>query len=90
MGLMAGRLARRATDPFAAVLGAAVAGIVFAILAMSWGSQPLLSNPITAYFWFLAGTVAAMRRVDLEAREAAAEPADAGAPPSAPRLAAAR
>ena len=90
MGLMAGRLARRATDRFAAVLGAAVAGIVFALLVMSWGSQPLLSNPTTAYFWFLAGTVAALRRVALEAREAAAEPTGTGALPPAPRLAAAR
>lgn len=77
LGMIAGavRLARRARDPVIGATSAAIAGLFFAFLAMSWGSQPLLSNPITAYFWFLAGVLAAMRRMESEA-SAAEEPAE--------------
>lgn len=77
IGMMVGavRLARRARDPVIGTTSAAIAGLFFAFLAMSWGSQPLLSNPITAYFWFLAGVLAAMRRMESEA-SAAEEPAE--------------
>jgi hypothetical protein len=60
--LTAARLARAAHDPDMASLAGAVAGIFLAILITSWGSQPLLSNPITAYFWLYGGLVAAMTR----------------------------
>jgi hypothetical protein len=58
------RLARRATDPVIVVTAAAMAGLYLSIIAMSWGSQPLLGNPITAFFWFFSGLVAAMRRIE--------------------------
>ncbi len=69
-------LARQAQDPVVVTTAAAIAGLYFAIVAMSWGSQPLLGNPITAYFWVLAGVLAAMRRMETEAlaRDMAAEP----------------
>jgi O-antigen ligase len=70
VGMLAGavRLARRAVDPAVMASSAAVAGLLFAIVAMSWGSQPLLGNPITAWFWFLGGLLAALRRMETEAR----------------------
>ncbi len=69
VGMLAGawRLARRAHDPTTVAAAAAIAGFFFSILAMSWGSQPLLGNPITAYFWFLSGVLAALRRMEAEA-----------------------
>lgn len=76
------RLSREADDPTIGAASAALAGFFLSILAMSWGSQPLLGNPITAYFWFLAGVLAALRRMHERARadaEAAAEAAGAAA-----------
>ena len=46
---------------------AALTGIYVSIVAMSWGSSPLLGNPITACFWFYSGMLAAMRRMEAEA-----------------------
>jgi len=60
------RLARRAQDPLIASAAAAIAGLFFTFFVISWGSQPLLSNPTLAYFWFLAGVLAALRRMDAE------------------------
>lgn len=64
------KLSREAADPTISTTAAALAGFYFSIAIMSWGSQPLLGNPITAYFWFLSGMCAAMQR--MEAREAVA------------------
>jgi hypothetical protein len=64
MTYQAFRLARQATDPVIIVTAAAMAGFYLSIIAMSWGSQPLLGNPITAFFWFFSGMVAAMRRIE--------------------------
>jgi len=58
------KLARRAMDPAIASLAAALAGFYFSVFAMSWGSQPLLSNPITAYFWFFSGILVALERME--------------------------
>jgi hypothetical protein len=73
-------LARRADDPLVAVTAAALAGLFISILAMSYGSQPLLGNPITACFWCFAGLLAGLRRIDQEQRaevyEDTAEAAD--------------
>ncbi len=60
------RLARRARDPLIASAAAAIAGLFFTYFIISWGSQPLLSNPTLAYFWFLAGVLVALRRLDAE------------------------
>jgi len=84
-GLVVGavRLARRARDPLDASAAAAIAGLFFTYFVISWGSQPLLANPTLAYFWFLAGVLAALRRLDGEAEAAApaeAAPAAALAP----------
>jgi hypothetical protein len=80
IGMMIGaaRLAARATDSLVADVCAGIAGLFFAILVMSWGSQPLMSNPITAYFWMFAGVYAAARRLEAEAEasEPGPEPAD--------------
>ncbi len=75
LGMLAGawRLARTAQDPTTVAAAAALAGFFFSILAMSWGSQPLLGNPITAYFWFLSGVLAALRRMEAEAPTPGAE-----------------
>lgn len=79
LGMLVGavRLALGASDLVITATAAAIAGSFFSFLAMSWGSQPLLSNPITAYFWVLAGVLAAMRRMETEAArtEAVEEPA---------------
>jgi hypothetical protein len=85
LGMLAGaiRLARRAQDVIVAVTAAALAGLFFAILAMSWGSQPLLSNPITALFWVFAGLLAAMRRMEAEAADTVLADDDPGALPLA-------
>jgi len=61
------RLARDADDPTISATAAALAGFYFSIVVMSWGSQPLLGNPITAYFWFLSGMCAAMQRMEVRA-----------------------
>lgn len=58
------RLARRADDPIIGATAAALTGFYFSILVMSYGSQPLLGNPITAYFWFFSGMCAAMQRIE--------------------------
>jgi hypothetical protein len=39
---------------------------MLAMLIMSWGSQPLLANPTSAFFWLLGG-LAVRRLYDLEA-----------------------
>ena len=73
-------LARRARDPLVATAAAAIAGLFFTYAVISWGSQPLLSNPTLAYFWLLAGVLAALRRMDAEPGTVDAIPApDAGA-----------
>ncbi len=70
MTIQAFRLARTATDPVISVTAAAMAGFYLSIIAMSWGSQPLLGNPITAFFWFFSGMCAAMIRIEQnEARQ---------------------
>jgi hypothetical protein len=51
---------------------AAIAGVWVGVLAMSWGSQPFLGNPITAFYWILAGVLASLRRLEAESRESAA------------------
>jgi hypothetical protein len=60
----AARLARRARDPLITSASAAIAGLFFTYLVISWGSQPLLANPTLAFFWFLAGVLAALRRIE--------------------------
>jgi hypothetical protein len=79
IGMIVGamRLARRAVDPVVGAASAAVAGVFVSILAMSWGSQPLLSNPITAFFWVLAGMVAGMRHMEAEMAAEQVEAAEA-------------
>jgi len=62
------RLARNAADPIVVATAASLTGFYFSVLVMSWGSQPLLGNPITAFFWFVSGTLVAMDR--MEARRA--------------------
>lgn len=66
IGLMlhALRLARRAEDSLITAYASVLAGFYFAILVMSWGSQPLMGNPITAYFWLLSGILAACERME--------------------------
>jgi hypothetical protein len=49
------RLALRGVQQTDRGLGALSAGYLVAMLVMSWGSQPLMSNPTLAFFWFLAG-----------------------------------
>ena len=61
-GLRAARLSRRAPTTEDSVFGALVAGYMLAVFVMSWGSQPLLSNPTLAFFWFLGGLVAGRLR----------------------------
>jgi hypothetical protein len=68
----AARLARRARDPLIAAASAAIAGLFFTYFVVSWGSQPLLANPTLAYFWLLAGVLAAMRRLEQPAEVAEA------------------
>ena len=75
LGLRAVRLATRAQDPTIGAVAAVMAGFYFSIFAMSWGSQPLLGNPITAYFWLLSGVMVACERI-----EAATAPSDDAAP----------
>ena len=74
-GMIAGavRLARRAQDPLVASAAAAIAGLFFTYAVISWGSQPLLANPTLAYFWFLAGVLASLRRMESEATESPTE-----------------
>jgi len=71
----AARLARRSRDPVISTAAASIAGIIFTFGVISWGSQPLLNNPTLAYFWLLAGVLAALRRIDAEPAESA--PAEA-------------
>jgi hypothetical protein len=66
LGLKAARLARRSPSQEDAAFGALVAGFMLAMLIMSWGSQPLLANPTSAFFWLLGG-LAVRRLYDLEA-----------------------
>lgn len=72
MPIGAARLARRSRDPVIMSTAAAIAGIWVGVLAMSWGSQPFLGNPITATYWILAGVLATLRRLEAEAPAAAA------------------
>jgi hypothetical protein len=74
MPVGAARLARRSRDPVTMATSAAIAGVWVGVLAMSWGSQPFLGNPITALYWILAGVFATLRRLEAEARETAASP----------------
>ena len=60
-------LARGASDPLVATAAAAIAGLFFTFFVISWGSQPLLSNPTLAYFWLLAGVLASLRAMAAEA-----------------------
>jgi hypothetical protein len=75
MLVTATRTAARSPDASLAAVAAAVAGVLLAVLAMSWGSQPLLANPITAWFWLTSGVVAAMGHMAPAGGSAA--PADA-------------
>jgi hypothetical protein len=72
MPVGAARLARRSADPVIMATSAAIAGVWVGVLAMSWGSQPFLGNPITAFYWILAGVLASLRRLEAESRESAA------------------
>jgi hypothetical protein len=85
MTLGAARLARRASDPLVITGSAAIAGLFFAYFVMSWGSQPLLTNPLLAYFWMLCGVLAALRRVEAESAAQAVHE-DQVAPQAAPAL----
>ena len=83
LGIRAARLARRAPTVADSAFGAMVAGYMLSILVMSWGSQPLLSNPTIAFFWFLGGMAARrLHEVELAAvePEPAIEPAEAAQP----------
>ena len=60
------KLARRAEEPVVMYTSAAIAGMFFSLLVMSYGSQPLLSNPITAFFWMLCGLCAAMEKMEAQ------------------------
>ncbi len=73
----AARLARRAQDPVVSGSAAAIAGLLATFVMISWGSQPLLNNPTLAFFWVVAGVLAALRRLDAEALAAAAAGAEA-------------
>jgi hypothetical protein len=73
------QLSRSAADPLIAVSAAALAGMYASILAMSWGSQPLLGNPITACFWFYSGMLAGMRRIEADQAAAWDEAEEPGA-----------
>ena len=75
---MGWKLARTAEDPVIVVTAASLAGFYFSLLVMSWGSQPLLGNPITAYFWFLSGMLVAMDRMEARRREEEAFPDEPG------------
>ncbi len=68
LGLLWGavRLARRASDPIISVAAGTIAGVFFSYAVISWGSQPLLNNPTLAFFWLLAGVLAALRRLNDE------------------------
>ncbi len=68
-GGMGVRLALRADNVPDSALGSLVAGYCTATLVMSWGSQPLLSNPTIAFFWLLSG-MAARRLHESKARTA--------------------
>jgi hypothetical protein len=71
------KLARSAEDPIIIATAASLTGFYFSVLVMSWGSQPLLGNPITAFFWFMSGTMVALERI--EARRRAEEEDGEGA-----------
>jgi hypothetical protein len=64
-------LARSADNAVIIGTSAALTGFFFSILIMSYGSSPLLGNPITAFFWFFAGMCAAMERMDVNERRQA-------------------
>ena len=66
LGLMlhAFRLARSAENQTIAAFAGVMTGFYFAIFVMSWGSQPLMGNPITAYFWLLSGMLSACERME--------------------------
>jgi hypothetical protein len=72
MPVGAARLARRSRDPIIMATSAAIAGVWVGVLAMSWGSQAFLGNPITAVYWMLAGVLATLRRLEAEAATSAA------------------
>jgi len=74
------RLARAAQLPVVIATSAALAGFYFSILVMSWGSQPMFGNPITAYFWFLSGLLVAMERMEMRFAAETDEDAVASAP----------
>jgi hypothetical protein len=63
---MAIQLARHNASREDSAFGAMVSGYLLAVLVMSWGSQPLMSNPTLAFFWFLGGMVAGRARVSDE------------------------
>jgi hypothetical protein len=88
LGMILGavRLARRAADPLVITCSASIAGTFFAYFVMSWGSQPLLSNPLLAYFWMLCGVLAVLRRIEAESAAQAAQEAHLE-PLAAPALA---
>ena len=71
------RQARRTPHPVTLATSAAIAGVFLAVLVMSWGAQPLTGNPISGYYWLLAGVLAALARTERDAQETAHEPARA-------------
>jgi hypothetical protein len=77
IGMLAGawRLARHATHPAVVAVAASLAGFYVSVLAMSYGSQPLLANPVTAYFWVFSGLLVALGRIDAQAAATPPEPA---------------
>lgn len=74
------QLARHAASQEDSAFGAMVAGYMLAMLIMSWGSQPLMSNPTLAYFWLLGGMAAGRLYAQRDEVDDAAEPEPAGAP----------
>ena len=86
LGMLVGafRLARHADDTLIGATSAALTGFYVSVLAMSWGSQPLLANPITAYFWTFSGMLAAMRRMEQEGTAPEGDESEAWDPGAVP------
>jgi hypothetical protein len=87
LGMLVGavKLALRAREPAVATTAAALAGFYASVVMMSWGSQPLLSNPITAYFWVFSGLLAALRRIETEGAATSPEETGLAAAPAVAR-----
>jgi len=77
--LTAGRVSRASRDSLTMALAGAIAGVFFGVLVMSWGSQPMTSNPVFAYYWLIAGLLAAVVRLE-RADDSRPKSADAAKP----------